>query len=40
MGAEYSAVHVEQGFRDAILNDQALLLGLLVGRRHQFRCLR
>jgi len=40
VGAGYSAVDVDQEFRDAILNDQALPLGLLVGRRHQFRSLR
>jgi hypothetical protein len=36
VGAEYPAAHVDQRFRDAILNDQASLLGLLMGRCHQF----
>jgi hypothetical protein len=40
VGAEYSAVGVDQRFRDAILNAQALLKDLLLGRCHRFQCLR
>jgi hypothetical protein len=37
VGAEYSILDVDQGFREAIPNDQGLLLGLLVGRGHRLR---
>jgi hypothetical protein len=36
VGAQHPAVDVDQRFRDAILNNQALLKELLLGRCHRF----